>query len=62
MPNVATGSNNPKLKATGKQGQYKGIAFFSREGKWLADLTINMPDGSYDKVTIEIEQVLPAKI
>ncbi len=60
MPNFATGSNNPKLKPHDEDGGYKGVAFFSREGKWHANLTINLPDGTYDDVTLEIDKVLPA--
>lgn len=60
MPNLATGSNRPKLEPLGKEGKYRGIVFFERAGLWHANLTINLPDGSYEDMELEIGEVAPA--
>jgi len=60
MPNFATGSNRPKLEPLGKDGKYRGIVFFERAGLWHANLTINLPDGSYEDLELEIGEVAPA--
>ncbi len=60
MANYATGSNRPKFKPAGVDGLYSGMVFFSREGSWLGNLTINLPDGTFEEVTFEVDDVLPA--
>ncbi|MDH3998214.1 MAG: FixH family protein [Desulfuromonadales bacterium] len=59
IPNFATGANSPKIKATDQNGLYEGLVFFTHEGRWNVDLTINLPNGGYEEVTFNIDQVLP---
>ncbi|PLX73806.1 MAG: hypothetical protein C0615_10400 [Desulfuromonas sp.] len=62
IPMFATGLNNPKLKADNEAGTYNGIFVFNHKGNWKADLTINLPDGTYNEMTFDIEGVKPSTI
>lgn len=58
IPNVATGVNNPKLKAADEAGVYDGVMFFGDAGEWKASLTINFPGGGYEELVLDIGSVL----
>lgn len=60
MPMVATGSNRPTFKPSGEGGSYRGVVFFERAGLWHANLTINLANGTYEDITIEIGDVAAA--
>jgi len=62
IPMFATGLNNPNLTADDNTGNYKGVFIFNHQGNWKADMTINLPDGTYDELSFDISEIQPKKI
>lgn len=57
MPNLATGTNRPRIKAAATAGAYEGVMLFSQRGTWNAALTLNLPGGVYEELLFEINGV-----
>lgn len=57
MPAVATGGNHPIIKESHRDGEYLGPFVFTAAGRWITDLTINLPQGGYDSALLDLGDI-----